>query len=262
MVLENRSFRQVIGSPHAPYLNHLARRYALATRYYALTHPSLPNYIAMTTGGTGEVTGNCSTCDTERPTLVNQLATNQISWRAYFESLPHNAAAPVSPLASYNKHYNPFVYSDRVSDSPRSSARVVGFGRLRHDLTRRRLPRFAWIAPNVRHDGHNHALLRADRFAARLVPRVLHALGRRGVLYLTWDEGSRPDRAGPNGQPGGGRVALIAAGGEARRHVHVPVVADHYALLRTIEANFGLPPLGNAGAPSTPLLSGLLRGTR
>jgi hypothetical protein len=262
MVLENRSFRQVIGRADAPYLNRLARRYALETRYYALTHPSLPNYIAMTTGATGEVTGNCSTCDTERPSLVNQLATNHIPWRAYFESLPRNAAAPVTARASYNKHYNPFVYNDRISDSPRSTARVVGFRRLRQDLATRSLPRFSWIAPNVHHDGHNHPLRAADRYAARMVPRVLRALGPHGVLYLTWDEGSRADRAGVSGGPGGGRIALIAAGGAARHHVRLPVPADHYALLRTIEANFGLPPLGDAGSASTPLLTGLLRGAR
>jgi hypothetical protein len=91
------------------------------------------------------------------------------------------------------------------------------------------------------------------RFTSRLVPRLLHALGPRGVLYLTWDEGSRGDRRGPDG-PGGGRVALIAAGGAARSRATTAVVANHYALLRTLEAGFGLRALGNAGKASTPLL--------
>jgi hypothetical protein len=260
MVLENRSYSQVIGSPHAPYLNHLAHTHALATNYFAITHPSLPNYIALTTGTTGEVTGNCSSCDTGLPSLVNQLDSSHISWRAYFESLPRNAAASVTRAGRYNKHYNPFVYTDRVSDNPRARSKVVGFGRLRRDLARHRLPRFSWIAPNVHHDGHNHPLLSADAFAARTVPKVLRALGPRGVLYLTWDEGSRHDRAGLGASPGGGHIALIAAGGAARTGATTPTPANHYALLRTIEANFGLPALGNAGSSSTPLLSGLLRG--
>src|SRR4051812_16918060 len=50
LVLENRSYEQVIGSAGAPYINRLARRGALATRYYAIAHPSLPNYIALTGG--------------------------------------------------------------------------------------------------------------------------------------------------------------------------------------------------------------------
>jgi hypothetical protein len=64
LVLENRSYSEVIDSGDAPFLNRLAHRYALATRYYALTHPSLPNYVALTTGGTGGITTDCSNCDT------------------------------------------------------------------------------------------------------------------------------------------------------------------------------------------------------
>src|SRR5947208_16464911 len=62
LILENRSYGQVIGSPKAPYLNSLARRGALETRYYAVTHPSLPNYIALTTGGYKTVESDCTTC--------------------------------------------------------------------------------------------------------------------------------------------------------------------------------------------------------
>lgn len=54
-------------------------------------------------------------------------------------------------------------------------------------------------------------------------------------------------------------MALIAAGGAARRGARTAVQANHYALLRTIEANFGLAALRKAGNRSTPLLSGLLK---
>jgi hypothetical protein len=261
MVLENRSFGQVIGSRDAPYLNRLARRNALATRYYAVGHPSLPNYMAMTTGGTAEVNSNCSSCASDLPSVVNQFDSAGISWRAYFESLPHDADIRVTRTGRYNKHYNPFVYTESVDGNRRDSSRVQGFRGLRHDLANGRLPRFTWIAPNVRHDGHRHSLRAADRFAARYVPRVLRALGPDGLLYLTWDEGRLSDHRGAGGQRGGGRIALIAAGGDARRHARVRVQANHYALLRTLEANFGLPPLGKAASPATPLLSGLVRAT-
>lgn len=261
-MLENRSYSEVIDSGDAPFLNRLARRYALATRYYALTHPSLPNYIALTTGDTGGITKDCSNCDTERPSFVNQLADAGISWRAYFESLPPDAAAPVSPYRSYDKHYDPFVYTRTVFDSRQLRARLSGFGRLREDIARRTLPRFSWIAPDVEHDGHNSSVHEADRFAARLVPALLRALGPRGLLYVTWDEGDPNDTAGRSGTSGGGRIALIAAGAFARRHTELRTEADHYSLLRTLEANFGLAALGAAGAPGTPLLRGLLRHSR
>jgi hypothetical protein len=264
LMLENRSYEQVIGSPSAAYINQLARRYALATHYYALTHPSLPNYIALTSGSLHGFTKNCDRCSVAASNLVHQLAAAGYTWRAYFEKLASNRR-PVR-TAEYNPHYNPFVYFNTVRDVPRHRRRVVGFGALSKDLRRRRLPDFSWIAPDVFHDGHDGSLRAADRYLTRLVPRILRALGPGGVLYLTWDEGwdegSHWDWRGAAGR-GGGRVALIAAGPGASRHTRLSLRANHYALLRTIEAGFGLRALGSAGA--APLLRGLLNrvpGTR
>jgi hypothetical protein len=259
MVLENRSFEQVIGNSHAPFLNRLARHHALATHYYAIGHPSLPNYMALTTGATSEVTRNCSRCATDLPSVVNQLDAAKVSWHAYFENLSRDAARPVTPRGRYNKHYNPFAYTESVNGNRGDRSRVTGFRALRGDLANHDLARFSWIAPNVRHDGHNHSLRAADAFAARTVPRVLRAIGPHGILYVTWDEGRRSDHRGAHGNRGGGRVALIAAGGAAARRAEVGVPANHYALLRTLEADFGLPPLGKARSAATPLLSGLGR---
>jgi hypothetical protein len=259
IVLENRSYEQVIGSRSAPYLNRLARRFALATRFYAITHPSLPNYIALTGGSVYGITQNCAGCDAPGPNVVGQLDRVGISWKAYFEGLRSNSK-PGATTQKYNPHYNPFVYYESVRGTPRDRARVVDFDTLYSDLKAARLSRLTWIAPGVLHDGHNSTLLEADRYASQLVPKVLRALGPKGILYLTWDEGAANDWRGVSGQRGGGRIALIAAGGGARRHTQMAIPANHYALLRMIEANFGLRTLGQAGAQSTPLLRPLLTG--
>jgi phosphatidylinositol-3-phosphatase len=258
LVLENRSYGEVIGNPEAPYLNALARRYALATDYYAIGHPSLPNYIALIGGSTYEIRSDCNGCDVEARSLVGQLDAAGLSWKAYFEDLTSNRR-PGPGTAAYTPHYNPFVYYEGIRSSALGRSRVVDFDELRSDLRRRTLPRFSWIAPGVRHDGHSSSLRAADRFASRLVPEILRALGPQGVLFVTWDEGARSDWSGIDGTRGGGHVALIAAGGDARRGMTSGVPANHYALLRTIEASFSLPLLGHAAAPGTPLLSGLLR---
>jgi phosphatidylinositol-3-phosphatase len=261
IVLENRSYEQVIGSQSAPYLSGLARRYALATRFYAITHPSLPNYIALTGGSVYGIKQDCSGCAAPGPNVVGQLDRAGISWKAYFEGLDSNSQ-PGATTQKYNPHYNPFVYYESVRGTPRDRDRVMDFDGLYGDLKAARLPRFTWIAPGVLHDGHNSTLLAADRYASQLVPKVLRALAPDGVLYLTWDEGAPDDWRGVSGQPGGGRIALIAAGGGARRHTRTAIPANHYALLRTIEANFGLDTLGQAGAQSTPLLGPLLSSKR
>jgi hypothetical protein len=258
LVLENRSYEQIIGSAEAPYINRLARRYALATNYYALTHPSLPNYLGLTGGSLFGMNHNCQRCRVSGQNLVGQLAAHGHTWKAYFEALGSNRRpGPIS--SEYNPHYNPFVYFQRVRKAPAHRRRIVDFTHLSRDLRHRRLPEFSWIAPGVLHDGHDGSLADADHYASKLVPRLLRALGPDGVLYLTWDEGVDSDRRGAGGE-GGGRIPLIAAGGGARRRTQVATLANHYALLRTIEAGFGLRALGNAGDDSTPLLRGLLSG--
>src|SRR5919199_1925420 len=123
VVLENRSFEQVIGNRSAPFLNRLAHRYALATDYYAVGHRSLPNYIALTGGDTNGIVDDCTTCDTERQNLLNQLDAAHVSWRAYFEGL--RAGAPlVDRTQRYNPHYDPFGYYERVEDSATARSRI------------------------------------------------------------------------------------------------------------------------------------------
>ena len=48
IVMENHGFDQVAG--HSPFLNALAHRCGLAADYHAVAHPSLPNYLALTSG--------------------------------------------------------------------------------------------------------------------------------------------------------------------------------------------------------------------
>jgi hypothetical protein len=250
LFLENHGYNQIIGSPRAPFLNRLAQQGALATRYYAVGHPSLPNYLALTTGSTQGVTSDCNSCDTSAPSLAGQLQKAGIPWRAYFEGIP-SPGFEGRGFLDYTRHYNPFAYSEQVGDGT-ARRHVVGFGSLQRDLRRGTVPRFSWIAPDLLHDGHNASVRASDRFASRLVPRLVRALGPHGVLILSWDEAQ--GTVGPRG----GRVALIATGPGARRHVRVTTAADHYSLLATLEAGLRLPALGQAAAPSTHLLTGLL----
>jgi acid phosphatase len=253
LMLENREYRDVIGSPQAPYLTRFAHSHALATGYYALGHPSLPNYLALTSGSTFGLSHDCNHCRFGTMTLFNQLDGAGISWKAYFESLPRTGFAG-RKSGQYSKHLNPFVYYDGLSND---RSKVVPLGQLGGDLASGQLPRFLWISPDLLHDGHNGSVRASDRYVANLIPRVLGALGPRGVLFVAYDEGTTD--AGAHGTRGGGHIPLIAAGPLARRGAVVRTTATQFSLLRTLEAGFNLPALGKAGSPSTPLLTGLLR---
>src|SRR5207244_2852405 len=52
IVLENHEYSSIESSSSAPYLKAFARGGTLFTRFHALHHPSLPNYLEMTSGHT------------------------------------------------------------------------------------------------------------------------------------------------------------------------------------------------------------------
>jgi hypothetical protein len=52
VVFENKETSSVLGSRAAPTFNLYGRVYARLTRYYAVSHPSLPNYLALVSGST------------------------------------------------------------------------------------------------------------------------------------------------------------------------------------------------------------------
>ena len=57
---------------------------------YAITHPSLPNYLALTGGSTFGIDSDCTDCRVPSATsLADQLSAAHLSWKAYMEDLPH-----------------------------------------------------------------------------------------------------------------------------------------------------------------------------
>lgn len=250
IVMENREFADVIGSRDAPYVNGLARRYALARNYFGITHPSLPNYLALTGGATFGIHSDCTDCAVSAPNLVDQLEAAHVSWKGYMEDLP----APCDTTAGsggYAKKHDPFLYYRDVAGDPARCRKVVPYTQLASDLRAGQLPDFVWISPNLCDDGHDCGLAAGDRFLAGVVPALLRELGPRGALILTWDEGTS-NRGCCAGQAAGGQVPTIVAGPAARAGAVSAVAHGHYSTLRTIEDAFGLAHLGAAGA-ATPL---------
>ena len=248
IVMENKSCDAVIGSPDAPYLNGLARRSAFAARSFALTSPSLPNYLGLTGGSTFGITTDCAGCRVRATNLVDQLERARISWKAYMEGMPAPCYRGVQ-AGLYVKRHDPFAYYVDVTSRPSRCRRVVPFTQLRADLARRALPRFVWITPNLCDDMHSCSVRDGDRFLSELVPELERAVGRRGAIVVTWDEGSAFGR----------QIPTIVTGPAARAGVRSSVGYDHYSLLRTIEDAFGLPHLRGAARPSTRPLTALLR---
>lgn len=237
IVMENHSRTSVIGP--APFLTALAHRCGQATNYRAITHPSLPNYLAMTSGSTHGLHSDCdpTECPIRGHNIFSQLSRHHRKWRAYNESM--GEPCQLGRAGLYAPKHNPAVYYTRLRGR-RCARHVVSLGspdsgKLAHALNgRRRTPAYMLVTPNLCNDMHSCPLAVGDRWLSRWVPMMVHSGAyRRGhtVIFVTFDEGHGG---------GGNTVATIVVspytrvGTVARKHF------THYSLLRTTEHLLGL----------------------
>ncbi len=246
VVVENAEFPEVIGNPTAPYINSLARRYGLAMQSYAIAHPSLPNYLALTSGSTHGIDSDCTSCSVTAPNIVDELEAAGRSWKGYMEDLPHPCFLGAGSGA-YAKKHDPFAYYDDVASNPVRCHKIVPFTALSADLRSGTLPDYSFITPNLCDDAHDCSLQTADRFLARTLPAVIHELGPRGFLVVTWDEGTLD--IGCCGAAHGGKIATVVAGPGVARGARETQPVDHYGVLATIEHALGLHALGSSADP-------------
>ncbi len=246
VVMENQEFGSVIGNPTAPYINSLAQSYGLATQYYGITHPSLPNYLALTAGSTFGIASDCTTCFVNAINIVDQVEASGRSWKAYLEDMP-SACYLGASAGNYALKHNPFLYfTDIRNDPARCAAHVVPFTRFATDLAGGAAPNYVWITPNLCHDMHDCPVSAGDRWLQSVVPSILTSAPYRdgGILFITFDEGTTS--AGCCGSAAGGRVATLVVSPLARAGFKSTVAQTHFSLLRTIEDAWGLGELGGA----------------
>jgi hypothetical protein len=233
IVMENHSYSEIIGSTAAPYVNGLVAGGGLATSYYAVSHPSLPNYLALTSGSTLGVTSDCTTCWQSAANVGDVLENAGVSWKAYMESMPSPCYAGDS--YPYAQKHDPFVYfNDIRNNASRCQSHVVPYGQLSTDLrSASTTPRFGWITPNMCDDMHDCAVSTGDSWLSAQVPAILSSPAftkQRSLLAITWDE---DDSAASD------RVPLLLLGSAAVAGFKSSTAYNHYGLLHTIEAGLG-----------------------
>lgn len=247
IVMENREYGTVMGNPATPYINSLAHSYGVATNYYAITHPSLPNYLALAAGSTFGITSDCTDCFVKGANIGDQVEGSGRSWKAYMEDMPTNCYLGAFHGGYAIKH-NPFVYfSELRNDSSRCAAHVVPFTNFSSDLAAGATPDFSWITPNLCNDMHDCSAAIGDRWLNRVVPQILGSQAWRdgGVLFITFDEGS--SGKGCCTVAAGGQIVTLVISPQGKPGYVSKVAHTHYGLLRTIEDAWHLGELDNAG---------------
>ena len=160
IMLENHSKNGVIGDPNAPRITELADRYGLAGRYYGVTHPSEPNYVALLGGDNFGVNNDSPNNRFSAANLVDQLEASGHTWAGYMESLPADNKLvdywPSSSTPLYASKHNPFVLFDDIRNNPARLDHVRPYDALAADLNghEKAIPDFALIVPNQCHDMH------------------------------------------------------------------------------------------------------------
>jgi len=199
-IFENHSFSQIIGNPAAPYFNELADECGLATRYFAVTHPSLPNYIAMVANDTYGI------ADDNSPSTHPLGATRSLfglvrsagkTWRVYAESMPSNCYP--SPSGQYAVKHNPAPYFTAIAadcaqwDVPMGT---LASGAFVDDVDAGTLPDFAIVVPNLCNDMHDCPVATGDAWLRSWLTLVLagpNYAANDTEIVVTFDEGTAND---------------------------------------------------------------------
>jgi phospholipase C len=311
IMMENAGYNEVLDptNTNTPYIQHLAATYGLATDYFGVTHASLPNYLAATSGSTWDTYSDDTTQKTllDHKNIVDQLEAAHVSWKAYMEGLPYpgflgnSADYTASPGSSGNALYllkhNPFLLYPDVYNNPARADKVVPLTQLSTDLATNHVPQFVWITPNICNDMHGMSgpacpypstgagpsaqnFQQGDLFVHQWVTAIMDskAWNRHSVIFIPWDEGGysnvspygpesiagccdSPILPNPPVNPvdvsggdltggtvfGGGQVPMIVISGAMHSHATDATPANHYSLLRTVEAIFHLGYLEQAG---------------
>jgi len=235
---ENENYSSVIGSSGAPYINSIASQCGLATNYDSLTHPSLPNYMEMTSAQPYDVApwngdrDPGGTCSTTNPSIFSQTS----NWKSYVESMPSNC--DMTDSGDYEARHNPAVYYSNLTDC---STNDVPFTELATDVASGSLPTISTVTPNAIDDGEDGTLSETETWLSNYLPTILagpdYTSGRLAII-IVWDEG-----AGSGDVASNVPLIVLSEGTPAGSTSSLPL--NDYSVTAAIDSIAGLTPLGS-----------------
>jgi hypothetical protein len=249
VIEENQSLSQMQAG--MPYAYSLAQRYGYATNYHAITHPSLPNYLAIVSGQTHGVADDASPsvhCVAGR-TVFGQALAHGKQAAVFADGMRAACSTQSTGSPPYGVGHNPWPYFVREQRACR--AHDLPAGRLWSAIRSGRLPNAGLVVPDKCHDSHDCSLATADAWFHHLMTMVFHGRDWRSgrlAVVLTADEN--------DGSPG--NTVLIVVIHPSQRHHVVTSPLDHYSLTRLYEQVTHTAYLAHArGAPSLARAFGL-----
>src|SRR5205807_2175433 len=240
IVLEENNDYSSVTSSSMPYLTGLAAQYGLATQYYANTHPSIGNYLDMTSGTVLTNDDSYSGSPFNVPNIFRSLIAAGKSWKGYAEDLPSTGFVDYTQIEVgqfASRHFPPIYYTD-VHDNPAQAQNVVPFTQFATDLANGTLPNYSFIVPNLCNDAHDCSLNTADSWLQQNIdPLVRSAFFQQNncLLIITFDE------AGGDNTNGGGQVYWVAVSPTKSKRGYVSTTLyQHQSTLRLMLKGLGV----------------------
>jgi phospholipase C len=250
ILMENQNYSSIIGNAAAPYENQIAQQCGLATNYHAITHPSLPDYIALTSGSTQGITDDNGppSHPLDVPSLYHQAYP---SAKGYAEGMPSNCAA--SGGTRYLARHAPWPYYINGNAGQQRAECLLNDvpmgtpsnGSFHNDVVAGTLPAFSLVSPDTCNDMHDCSIATGDAYLSTLVPTIVagsdYQQGHLAIVVV-FDE---------NGGAAGNQVYCVVMSPFTTAGTQSSTNFTHYSLLRTTEEILGLPLLGNAATATS-----------
>ncbi|KAF9895412.1 hypothetical protein FE257_000318 [Aspergillus nanangensis] len=226
----------------------LASQGITLTNFYAVTHPSEPNYCAAAGGDTfGMDNDDFNRVPANVSTIVDLLDTKQIAWGEYQEHLPYpgyqgfNYSNQETFANDYVRKHNPLILYDSVTEDATRLRQIKNFTSFYDDLKDEKLPQWAFITPNMTNDAHDTDITFAAEWERNWMTPLLsnEYFMKDTLVLLTFDE----DKTYPKGN----RIFSILLGGaipDDLKGTEDDTFYTHYSIIASMSANWGLPSLG------------------
>jgi len=245
LFLENRGFEEIIGNANAPYLNSLAQSGAWCSNFYALTHPSQPNYFEFFGGSNQGILNNAnppSGAPFSTPNLGTALMGAGATFVSYAEALPYVGYAGPA-WAWYTRLVVPCVSWQSPSPGPNQLPYSVNrqFSEF-ESLDFSQLPTVCTVVPTLGHSMHDNSVASGDAWVQQHIgPYAQWAMSNNSLLIVTFDEDSTVSR---------NRIATIFYGPMVRPGT-IDASCTHHDLLRTLCDLYGAPAPGQGARART-----------
>ena len=234
VVEENHGYSEIIGSSQAPYINTLADEGASFTNSHAITHPSQPNYLALFSGSTQGITDDSCPHTFSAANLGSELIAAKKTFIGYSEGLP-STGSTVCTSGEYARKHAPWTDFSNVPSSDN-----VPFSKFPTSYAN--LPTISFVIPDLLDDMHDGTIQQGDSWLqTHLQGYVTWAKTNNSLLIVTFDE----DQGTTSNQ-----IATIFVGPMVKPGKYSENI-NHYNVLRTLEAIYGLPYAGKSASSTT-----------